>query len=189
VGEWRFEVSAEHPAYIWNRVISYVNHGHSALQTREHGALTLEAGRPEAPEADGYRFFAGYSIMGRTADDRIVRVVNWDIEPMSAHRLAVHVKTFVDDAEPYVVAMLNTLGYRARMVEVSAPYCPERPRELRLWRARWRLIRDRVARAESAASIAAWLDSAEEGTERFELRCSPDTIAGVMRAGEAGLLD
>jgi hypothetical protein len=120
VGEWRFEVEAEHPAYVWNRVVTYVIHGHLTLETREFGTLTLSPGRPEAPEeADGYRFFTGRSILGRAADDRLCRVVNWGIEPMSAHRLAVHVYTFVDEAEAYVAAMLNTLGYRARMMEAA----------------------------------------------------------------------
>jgi hypothetical protein len=120
VGEWRFEVEAEHPAYIWNRVVFYVLRGHLTLQTREFGPLTLSPGRPEAPdEGDGHLLFACYSIVGRTADDVPRRVVNCDIEPMSAHRLAVHVYTFVDEAEVYVAAMLNTLGYRVRMVEAA----------------------------------------------------------------------
>lgn len=66
----------------------------------------------------------------------------------------------------------------------EAPRVPSRGADRRRWRATWRAIEKEVEKGRSTKWIAEWLAKTHGG-----LACSPDTLADIIRAGEAGLLD
>ncbi len=64
------------------------------------------------------------------------------------------------------------------------PRIPNRPKDFARWKATWAAAKGMWARGESYEAIAAWLCKT-----RPELARAPRTLADVLRAGEAGLLD
>lgn len=67
----------------------------------------------------------------------------------------------------------------------GGPALPKRGGYKRRWRQVWRLIRPEVAKAKTAAEIAAWL----ERTHPDLTANNPETVGRIIAAGEAGLLD
>lgn len=57
-----------------------------------------------------------------------------------------------------------------------APYVPTKPAVLRRWRAIWRLVKDKSEQGWSPVAMAT------------AAGVSPDTVAKIIKAGEAGLL-
>lgn len=64
------------------------------------------------------------------------------------------------------------------------PRVPDRPADLRKWRAAWVLIESEVQKGKKYEDIAAWLKKM-----RPELNYSGRTISDIVSAGEAGLLE
>ncbi len=191
--KWRFEIEAEHPAYFWNRVILYVNHGHRELESDEHGPLLLEAGRLEPPE--GCILAIGYSIMGRMTTDEPRRVASAWVEPMSANRLAVRMWTSIPEADDYVATMLADLGYVApptttpseateQLEATEAPRVPTYPSTLARWRATWDAVCGMRKRGKPLGDMIEWLNRTHP-----EMAVSEKTLSDICEAGEAGLLD
>lgn len=67
---------------------------------------------------------------------------------------------------------------------VCGPRVPKRGAPLRRWRATWLAIGPLLKKATPYAKICDWLQKMHP-----ELACSPDILADIIRAGEAGLLD
>lgn len=69
-------------------------------------------------------------------------------------------------------------------VKAKAPRVPSRPADLRKWRKVWQKIRPQVENGVSNPKIADWLCGQPE-----HLRYAADTVADIVKAGLAGLLD
>ena len=63
------------------------------------------------------------------------------------------------------------------------PRVPKRKKELRLWKLRWKAIRNQVEQGNSNVVISEWLHKM-----KHNLACSPDVVRETIEAGEAGLL-
>src|SRR5262249_13897569 len=64
------------------------------------------------------------------------------------------------------------------------PRVPCRPKDWLRWHATWQHVKDEAHRGKGYAHMTEWLRRT-----RPELRCSPDTMADIVAAGHAGLLD
>ncbi|MDP6792942.1 MAG: hypothetical protein QF660_02695, partial [Anaerolineales bacterium] len=63
------------------------------------------------------------------------------------------------------------------------PRVPKRKKELRLWKLRWKAIRNQVEQGNSNVVISEWLHKMKPN-----LACSADIVRETIDAGEAGLL-
>jgi len=61
---------------------------------------------------------------------------------------------------------------------------PTRPKDLNRWRATWRKIKGQWKQSKSYEEMSTWL-----GKMHPNLGCAPETLADIIRAGEAGRLD
>jgi len=61
---------------------------------------------------------------------------------------------------------------------------PQRLKDLTRWRATWGKVKAEWRKARSYEAISEWL-----GKMHPDLACSPETLADIVRAGEAGRLD
>ncbi len=69
-------------------------------------------------------------------------------------------------------------------------HLPNRPDDLRRWKAIWGAVKDKVRQGAGRKTICDWLHTTHlTGLKGCKLTCSPDTLRKIIRAGEAGLLD
>jgi hypothetical protein len=61
---------------------------------------------------------------------------------------------------------------------------PRRPKDLVRWHATWQKAKEQWQQGKDYSEISAWLLRVHPN-----LRCSPETLADIVRAGHAGLLD
>ncbi|GAF91345.1 unnamed protein product [marine sediment metagenome] len=64
------------------------------------------------------------------------------------------------------------------------PRVPKRGKDLRRWKNTWRVLKTKEAQLGSYEKISKWLEKMHR-----PLAVSPDTVADIIRAGDAGLLD
>ena len=137
MAEWNFELRTGGPDYFWNRVCLYIGRHEQRLETQELGALRVEVPRDlRAPRTDVLD--ANYAVLATVLTDlppalteeeiaafldpnllgpKTVRLPHYvklfwcSLTPLAADRLAVHIETLIDEAEPCVRAMLAGLGF------------------------------------------------------------------------------
>lgn len=137
MAEWNFELRTGGPDYFWNRVCLYIGRHEQRLETQELGPLRVEVPRDlRAPRTDVLD--ANYAVLATVLTDlppalteeeiaafldpnlpgpKTVRLPHYvklfwcSLAPLAADRLAVHIETLIDEAEPYVRAMLAGLGF------------------------------------------------------------------------------
>jgi len=79
---------------------------------------------------------------------------------------------------------ITSIKYVTSLSSKKEPRVPTRPADRRRWKATWKHIKGLVKQGKSYVEISKWL------TDRHkELACSPDIVADIVRAGEAGVLD
>ena len=66
----------------------------------------------------------------------------------------------------------------------GTPRVPSRAADLRKWGATWSLVRGQVRNGSSYEAMAAWLARLHR-----DLAYSPQVLADIVRAGQAGLLE
>lgn len=137
MAEWNFELRTNSPDHFWNQVCLYIARHEKLLETQEHGPLRVQVPRDlRAPRTDIVE--ANYVVFGMVLTDlppavteeevaafldphlpgpmtlhppNYVGLFRCSMAPWAADRVAVHIETLIDEAEPYVTAMLPRLGF------------------------------------------------------------------------------
>lgn len=118
---------------------------------------------------------------------RTVLVADGYVEPLTDDRLAYqcpHLRFFAtpEALAEHGCAELPADGEDTPQLAV-APYVPKKPAVRRRWRATWLKVRPESERGKSYVEMAEWV------SRDPNLKVSPDILAKIIRAGEAGLLD
>lgn len=88
---------------------------------------------------------------------------------------------------PWGTMMVRSItdGLKVRGVLLSdKPRVPQKRKNLNTWKVTWKHVKGEWRQAKSYEAICSWLI-----TYHSNLSCSPETLADIILAGEAGLLD
>jgi len=79
---------------------------------------------------------------------------------------------------------LGAVGGEAGRESESNIRVPTRPKDLRRWRTTWKAVKKEWEKSASYSAMSEWLSKMWP-----DIACSQETLADIVRAGEAGLLD
>lgn len=110
---------------------------------------------------------------------------------LAAQALVERSRKFIDDFGASWWAYLHppTTSESRPEVQTVKPKTPRVPKQaavLRKWKAVWKLIKGQVKQGYTNIEIEDWLEKTQSNKS---LRLSAETLADVIAAGEAGLLD
>lgn len=78
----------------------------------------------------------------------------------------------------------NKSGYEASHIVGPTPRLPQKPFMKRRWKETWKYVRAGTIKVKPYKEICEWLERMHP-----DLRCSPETLSDIIRAGEKGLLE
>ncbi len=160
------------------------------------------------PAPDG-KLVVPHSGFNRRGGPRPLALIRWELYPVGNNNDKVRVIGKCV-RHPYVVAVfegawrklisverrsdegkareglreLGAVGGEAGRESESNIRVPTRPKDLRRWRTTWKAVKKEWEKSASYSAMSEWLSKMWP-----DIACSQETLADIVRAGEAGLLD